>query len=192
MNARKLLLLLGLTIAATGTASAAVHSVSYKKVTAAAGTVVTFGGTDYTIVRIPFATFDQLRYSVFLPVATEGGFAFIQTTHTDAALSTNTTIDGVPARIKVGDSRTYAVQGLPGVSSQFNVSSDASVVIDFKIGNTLVTITLNIDTAETNANAGAAVDYRSKAEWAKYTDLTAKITALNNLIDYIRIIAPAP
>jgi hypothetical protein len=191
MKARELLLLLGLTIAATGTASAAVHSVAYNKITAAAGTVVTLGGTDYTIMRIPFATFDQLRYSVFLPVATEGGTAFIQTTHTDAALATNKTIDGVPARVRVGDGRTYVVAGQPGVFSQFSVSSNASVTIDFKIGNTLVTIVLSIDTNETNANAGAAVDLRSKAEWADYQDLTAQIAVLNSLIDYIRIIAPA-
>ena len=192
MNARKLLLLLGLTIAATGTASAAVHSVSYKKVTAAAGTVVTFGGADYTIVRIPFATFDPvpLRYSVFLPMANEGGAAFIQTIHTDAALTTNAVVDGVPARIKVLDGRTYAALGLPGVATQFSVSSNAAVTIDFKIGKTLVTITLQIDTNETNANAGAAVDLRSRAEWEDYKDLTGQMSALNSLIDYIRIIPP--
>jgi hypothetical protein len=170
-----------------------VHSVAYKKVTAAAGTVVTLGGRDYTIVRIPFATFDAvpLRYSVFLPIVSQGGTAFVQTTHTDAALATNTTIDGLPARIRVGDGRTYIAAGQIGVFSQFSVSSNASVTIEFKIGNTLVTLTLNVDRNETNVNAGAAVDYRSIAEWTDYKDLTAQINVLNALIDYIRIIPPA-
>jgi len=192
MNARKLLLLLGLTLAATGTASAAVHSISYSKKTVAVGTVVTFNDTDYTVMRIPFATFDAvpLRYSLTLPVQTDGGFAFIQTTHTDAALSTNATVDGIPARIRVTDGRTYTVTGQPGVLSQFGVTGNASVIIDFKINKTLVTLTLGIDTDDTSVNAGALTDLRSKAEWADYKDLTAQISALNSLIDYIRIIAP--
>jgi hypothetical protein len=191
MNARKLLLL-GLTLAATGTASAAPHKIGYAQKTAAAGEVVTLNDTDYTIMRIPFATFDAtpLRYSVFLPVETEGGFAFIQTTHSDAALATNATISGIPARITVGDSRTYTVTGLPGVASQFTVSGNASASIDFKIGTTLVTLIFSLERTDTNAAVGTAVDLRNKAEWADYKDLTPQIAALNNLIDYIRIIAP--
>ena len=192
MNVRKLLVLFGLTLAATGTASAAVHSVSYSKKTVAVGTVVTFNNTDYTIMRIPFATFDAvpLRYSVTLPVQTDAGFAFIQTTHTDSALTTNATVDGIPARIKVSDGRTYTVTGSPGVATFFSVNGGAVVTIDFKIGTTLVSLTLSIDTDDTNANAGTPTDLRTKAEWADYKDLTAQISALNSLIDYIRIIAP--
>ena len=191
MNVKKLLLLLGLTIAATGTASAAVHTISYAKNSVAVGTPVTLGGDDYVIVRIPFATFNLAKYSIIMPAPTEG-FVFVTTTHSDAAFTSNITVDGLPARINLGDSRTYGVSGAIGVASTFSVAGDATATLDIKIGTTIVSIFASVGTNETNANAGNAVDFRSFAQWAKYKDLTAQVQVLNDLIDYVRIIRPAP
>src|SRR4029450_1460423 len=116
MNAIPKAIAAAIAIAATGTASAAVHTVEYSKIQAAAGTGGTRGETDYTLVRIPFRTFgSQLKYSVVLPVKSESGAGaisgFIQTTHTDAPLLTNATIDGVAARISVHDGRHHYAAG---------------------------------------------------------------------------------
>jgi hypothetical protein len=193
MNVKKLLLVLGLTIAGAGTALAAVHTIGYARKSAAVGTTITGAdGNDYVIVRIPFATFgNNLRYSVFVPAPADGSGVFVNTTHTDAALPSNATIDGLPARIRVGDGRVYLMSGIPGTASQFLVSGSAQATVEIKIGNTLVTIVLSLSTNDTQKNAGTATDVRSLADWAKYKDPTVQITTLNNLIDYIRIIAPA-
>jgi hypothetical protein len=116
----------------------------------------------------------------------------VQTTHTDASFSSNITIDGLPGRIRILDTRSYAVTGLIGTASQFSVQSNATVTLDIKIGDTLVSLFAQLGDLETNANAGIKTDYRSFAQWAKYTDLTGEIQALDDLIDRIRIIRPAP
>jgi hypothetical protein len=193
MFTRKLVLMFGLALAGTGTVLADAHSITYSRKVAGVGDRITFRGWDYVIVRIPFRLFTGERYYIQLPVLTEGFGPYIDfdTTHDDV-FTPNGTIDTLPARIRVRDSRNYQFYGTTGVPDHsFSVRRFVHADLTIKVGtNTLVHVGVAFNRYETDVVVDAppfnVVPY---AEWGKYTDPVQDIAALNDWIDYIRIVA---
>ena len=198
MLARKLALTLSLFTAGIGTALADAHTISYGAKAAALGATVTLAGQDFVMVRIPFRTFTGEKYYIFAPAPVEelfGGSISVITSHDTRAFSPNININNVPARVSVSDTRSYSLSGDIGTDATFLVQAAASVSITLKIGQTLVSLAASVGkppgftSFETNEEVGAAYNIVPFAAFATYTDPIQQVKAVNDYIDYIRIVA---
>ncbi len=198
MLARKLVLTLSLFTAGIGTALADAHTISFGAKPAALGATITLAGQPFVMVRIPFRTFAGENYYIFLPAPVDeliGGGVTIITSHDTRAFSPNININNVPARVSVQDTRTYSLSGDIGTEANFIVQAAASVSITLKIGETLVSLATSVGkppgftSFETNAEVGAAYNIVPFAAFASYTDPVQQVVAVNDYIDYIRIVA---
>jgi len=198
MFARKLALILGLAVAGTGTALADGHVITYVAKASTFGQTITLQGQEFVIVRIPFSTFTGEKFYIQAPAPIDsfiGGSLSVQTFHETKALTTNININNVPARVAVTDSRTYAVTGDIGTDAQFTTTAGASVTISFKKGSTLVTLFASVNkppgfgSSETQKDVNAATNLVPSASFATWTDPVNQVKAVNDYIDYIRIVA---
>ena len=198
MLARKLVLTLSLFTAGIGTALADAHAISYGAKAAALGATVTLAGQEFVMVRIPFRTFTGEKYYIFAPAPVEelfGGSISVITSHDTRAFSPNININNVPARVSVSDTRSYSLSGDIGTDATFLVQAAASVSITLKIGQTLVSLAASVGkppgftSFETNEEVGAAYNIVPFAAFASYTDPLQQVKAVNDYIDYIRIVA---
>ncbi len=93
------------------------------------------------------------------------------------------------------DSRSYTVTGDIGTDAQFIVQADATIAITLKIGTTLVSLATSVGKPpgftgfETQADVNAATNLVPFAAFATYTDPVQQVAAVNDYIDYIRIVA---
>ena len=193
MFIRSFLTMLGFLIA--GNAIAAVHNLSYAKKSPALGTEFVLGGQTYVLVRIPIELFSGEKYSIIIPFERDSfdpsdGTVNLTTEHSTDAFGADLTIDSYPARLSVDDYRNETVSGDYGVSSRFTVSLQVNLTITIKVGTTLVTAQYFMDRGgyETNANLGASFNAQPYAQWAKYTDPTGIVAAMDELIDYVRVV----
>jgi hypothetical protein len=198
MFARKLVLMLGLAVAGTGTALADAHTVTFGAKAAGLGATITLAGQDFVMVRIPFRTFSGEKYYIFAPAPVEeifGGGITIITSHDTKAFSPNININNVPARVSVQDTRSYSLTGDIGTDAQFTVQAGATISITLKIGSTLVSLGTTVGkppgfaSFETQEEVGAATNIVPFAAFATYTDPLQQVKAVNDYIDYIRIVA---
>jgi hypothetical protein len=198
MFARKLALAVGLSAAGIGTAFADAHTVTFAAKAAGLGATITLAGQNFVMVRVPFRTFTGEKYYIFAPAPVEapfGGALSIITSHDTRAFTPNININNVPARVAVSDTRSYTVSGDIGTDAQFIVQADASVSITLKLGTTLVSLGASVGkppgfaSFETQADVGAATNLVPFAAFATYTDPVQQIKAVNDYIDYIRIVA---
>ena len=197
MFARKLALSVSLSAAGIGTAFADAHGVTWAGRVAALGATITLAGQDFVMVRIPFRTFTGENYYIFAPAPVEdpfGGVLGITTIHETKPFSPNITINNVPARVNVQDTRSYTVSGDIGTDAQFVVQAAASVSVTLKIGDTLVLLGTSVGkppgfaSFETQEDVGNATNLVPFAAFATYTDPVQQVKAVNDYIDYIRIV----
>jgi hypothetical protein len=198
MFARKFALAVSLSTAGIGTAFADAHTVTFAAKPAALGATITLAGQAFVMIRVPFRTFTGDKYYIFAPAPVEdpfGGALSVSTSHDTKAFSPNININNVPARVSVQDTRTYSVSGDIGTDAQFVVQAGASIFITFKIGDTLVSLGTTVGkppgfaSFETQADVGSATNLVPFAAFATYTDLPQQVKAVNDYIDYIRIVA---
>jgi hypothetical protein len=193
MFIRSFLAILGLVCAVD--AAAAVHNLSYVKKAPALGTEFTLGGRTYVLVRIPVELFSGEQYSLIVPFERytddpTDGIVNLTTEHSTDAFDANVTIDSRPARVFVTEVRNSSVSGDYGVSSTFTVSTTVVLNVTIKVGTTLVTLQYLMDKGgyETEADLGTSFNAQPYAQFAKYRDPTGIVTAMDELIDYVRII----
>jgi hypothetical protein len=186
-------------LGATTANAQSVHSISYSAKRVSPGTIVSLGGRDFVLVRLPMADFGSTdRYIVeFLAdVVTPGApptfFANLQTEHSNETLLNPILIDGFPANVQVGDSREYQFGTsftLPGTS----LTVDALVIgiARVKVGGTMITFFGSFATeqqAETAALPNAQYSGSPVAAWNNYVDPISQVATLDNWVDYIRIL----
>jgi len=198
MFAKKLALAVSLSTVGIGTALADAHTVTYGAKAAAVGATITLAEQEFVMVRIPFRTFTGEKFYIFAPAPVEapfGGALSIITSHDTRAFAPNININNVPARVSVQDTRSYTVSGDIGTDAQFIVQAAASISITLKIGDTLVSLGTSVGkppgfaSFETQADVGAATNLVPFASFATYTDPIQQVKAVNDYIDYIRIVA---
>jgi hypothetical protein len=198
MLVRKLALMLGLALAGTGTALAQAHVPTFGAKAAALGATITLAGQDFVMVRIPFRTFSGDKYYIFAPAPVDdllGGSISVFTSHDTKAFTPNININNVPARVAVQDTRSYTLSGDIGTDAQFVVKADATISITLKIGSTLVSLAASVGkppgftSFETQEDVGGAYNIVPFAAFATYTDPLQQVKAVNDYIDYIRIVA---
>ena len=198
MLARKLVLTVSLFTAGIGTALADAHTVKFVAKAAALGQTITLAGQPFVMVRIPFRTFTGEKYYIFVPAPVDavlGGAVSIITSHDTRAFTSNITINNIPGRVSVQDTRSYTLAGDIGTEANFTVQAAASVSLTFKIGQTLVSLGTSVSkppgftSFETNEPVGAAYNIVPFAAFATYTDPVQQLQAVNDYIDYIRIVA---
>ena len=204
MFIRRLLISLGVMVAATGVALAAPHAPTYAKRVAPLGTVFELNGQSYTLVKAPFKVFEGGKYAIIYPRATYFGGTGFKIVHSDKPLTPNATISGFPAYLSIQDSRSYELGGAIGLSGTLDVRGLATGTATIQIGTTRVSVSLYqikdlpdwvgdpngccAPYSETHKKVGGAVDVVSHAEWTTWRDLKAEATALDTLFDYIQII----
>ena len=193
MFIRSFVAMLGLVLA--GNAVAAVHDLSYAKKSPSLGTEFVLGGKTYVLVRIPIELFSGEKYSIIIPFERDSfdpsdGTVNLTTEHSTEAFDADLTIDSYPAQLSVDDYRNQTVSGDYGVSSSFTVSLQVVLTITIKVGTTLVTAQYLMDRGglDTNANLGTSFNAQPYAQWAKYTDPTGIVGAMDELIDYVRVV----
>ena len=198
MLVKKLALMLGLAVAGPGTVFADGHTITYGAKASTFGQTITLAGQDFVIVRIPFSTFTGEKFYIQAPAPVDallGGSLSVQTTHETKALTPNININNVPARVAVTDSRTYTVSGDIGTDAQFTTTAGATVAISFKKGSTLVTLFASVGkppgftSFETQKDVNASTNLVPSASFATWTDPLQQVKAINDYIDYIRIVA---
>lgn len=181
---------------AAGVANAqSVHSVSYSARTAALGTAVNLGGRDYVLVRLPLKDFGSTdRYIVeflagaFPPSANLVGV--LTTEHSNETLTNTISISGFPASVQVGDGRFHSILGDSGDNSASALAA-AFGSVRIKVGATLITFAPGssvVQQAPTATLPTAPYSGSANAPWGNYVDPLAQVTAIDNWIDYIRIV----
>jgi len=182
-----------------GNAVFAQHTLTYDKKSPAVDTVVTIYGQDHVIARMPvteIASGD--RYMIVLAAPTVGGVyasAYVNTTHSSAAFTPNTEIDGYPAQVQVSDGIAYSLTGEMFSGYDFVASGTATVIVQIKIGETLITVTRTFSAVDkgtgvpplTSANTGSSANALPVAQWWRYVDQQQVINGLDVWIDYIRV-----
>jgi autotransporter translocation and assembly factor TamB len=195
MLIRSFLAILGLVFAGHGAALAAVHNLSYAKKAPPLGTELTLAGKTYVLVRIPIELFTGEKYSLIMPFERyrddpTDGTLNLTTEHSIDAFDANLAVDSYPARVLVDDLRNSTVSGDYGVSSSFTVSTQVTLTVTIKVGTTLVSVQYSMDRGgyDTDATLGTSFNAQPSAEWGKYTDPTGIVTAMDDLIDYVRVV----
>jgi hypothetical protein len=212
MGARKFLLTLSLVLLCQTDAFAGAHTVTYVRRTQPLGTQVTLGGTTFDLIRVPVRLLSGEQYSLIVPAARfdpDFGSVNIQALHATGSFVANATVDTYPAHVAVTDRRYYTLTGNVGGAgvartadsaagaeaiiiggTTFNVGTGVAMTVTIKIGTTLVryAVELNRDLLQTNVDVGPAYNIVPYAEWGKYRDPLDLVKALNDLLDYIRVI----
>lgn len=213
MSAKGLLLTLGLALVWQSEAMAGAHNVAYSQKSALPGTQFTLGGTTFDIVRVPIRLFSGESYALIVPASRsdpEFSHLNLQVQHSSDPFVSNVTISSFPAHVAVTDGRFYSLTGNVGGTAAasavdssggvqadlviggttFNVGTYVSMTVTIKLGSTRVrySIQLDRDLLQTNVGVGSAYNIVPFAEWAKYKDPTDLVKALNDLVDYIRVI----
>ena len=189
--------MLGLLLALlSGTAAAAnVHDVTWVKRSVAPGTVVTIGGQDFVLVRLPMKEFSNgNRYIVeYLAAVLDLGppisfFSDVSTSHSDDIIAGTVTVSGFPASIGVQDGRTYGYNANTGFGDGLSVDASVFGSVTIKVGDTLLGLNAFF-TANQQALTTVIPDFSASpwATWA-YPDPTALVTHFDNWIDYIRVL----
>lgn len=193
---------LAMLLLAAGTAHAqAIHTVSFVHKAVDPGTVRTIGGKDFVLVRLPMADFGSAdRYivefmaEIYDPGPPPSFLANLETEHSNETLVDPVLIDGFPANIRVSDSREYRFGtsfNFPGNS--LTVNALVFGIVRVKVGGTMITFQQPFfveQQAETAAAPSAPYSGSPSgiAKWSSYVDPTAQVTALDDWIDYIRIL----
>ena len=102
MLTTRLLLSLALTIAATGVAVADAHAPTYTRRVATVGETFELNGQSYTLVRVPFKTFEGVRYAVIYPRAKYFGGTGFKTVHSTKPFTSNATTPTMSAPTSAG------------------------------------------------------------------------------------------
>jgi len=188
-----LIFLLSMTVAN----AQSVHAVTFLQKNLSAGAKITLGGQKYAMVFVPVADFGSSnRYAVGFLTPEEGDpsaiFAYLETEHTNETLSNPVTISGFPGVIQVFDHRTYSITtNFLTTKNELDVVAGATSLVRVKIGATMLNFFVSIPTEQQTATPLADANQYSavgKADWSKYIDPLTQITAVDNYIDYIRII----
>ena len=212
MGIRKLLLTMSLVLICQTDAFGGAHKISYVQNVQPLGTQITLGGTTFDLIRVPVRLLSGEQYSLVVPAARfdpDYGSVNIQAMHAKGTFVSNATIDTYPAHVALTDQRYYTLTGNvggdavaraanPAAGSEaiiiggttFNVGTGVGMTVTIKIGTTLVKyeVELNRDYLQTNVDVGDAYNIVPFAEWGKYRDPLDLVKALNDLLDYIRVI----
>ena len=196
VNVKKFVAIVALTlsIAGTGYAQAAPpHTITWTPRSAAPGAIVTLGGQQFVLVRLPVRDLGgSRRFSVSFLAARNGSVvaAPLVTLHSREPLGDPIEIDGFDATVSVTDGRTYNL--LTNFTSPgdytFSVNAHASCTVNIKAGQTLITLIGFISVVQQPAeNIGSTPNAVPHADWAAFVHPGPQITACNNWIDYVRI-----
>jgi hypothetical protein len=196
MLAGRLLLTLSLALAYQSEAPAGPtgpHSITYAKRVEPLGTQVTLGGATFDLVRIPVGLFSGKRYALIVPATRfdpDFGLVYIGASHSTEPFESNITIDTFPAHVRVDEVQSYSLAGDLGTSATFNVGTYIGLSVTIKLGTTRLSyvVQLDRDAILTEADIGADYNAVPYAEWAKYRHPSDLVKAVNDLLDYIRVI----
>jgi hypothetical protein len=188
------LVVLALSMGFAGRAPAAPpHTISWTARSAAPGAVVTLGGQQFVLARIPVRDLGgSRRFSVSFLTPKTGAVspAILTTVHNRDPLNNPIEIDGFDASVTITDGRTYSILNnfvSPG-DYTFTVAAHASCSVSLKLGQTLLTLIGHIQVVQQDAtDIGNKPNAVPHAEWTDWVHPTAQVTACNNWIDYIRV-----
>jgi hypothetical protein len=196
MFARRLLLTLSLALVCQSEALAGPtgpHPITYVQRVEPLGTQVTLGAETFDLVRIPVRLFSGKRYALIVPAMRfdpDFGMVYIEASHSTEPFESNITIDTFPAHVRIDEVHNYSVTGDLGTSASFNVGTYVGLSLTIKLGTTRLSYVVQFDRDAilTEADIGADYNVVPYAEWVKYRDPTGLIRAVNDLLDYIRVI----
>jgi hypothetical protein len=101
-------------------------------------------------------------------------------------------ISGFPAQVEVIDSRSYRLgSNLVSGNNELTVDGSAALVLQVKVGDALLSFFEGFTAPQQNATVTAQVSPFSGSNialWANYVDPITQVTALDDWIDYIRIL----
>jgi hypothetical protein len=203
MRFRHAILTLGGLLASGVVAAAPPHTITYTKKSAAPGDTIIVSGVEYTIVRLPLEDFNGTKYAITFPAESDGGVIFIEsvsTTHSTDPFGANTLVDGFPALITVSDGRSYSISSdFVSGNNIFEAQGFAIGVARIQVGSMVIDLSAAFFTPdplssplsppETQVDIGTSYNAVSAAEWWKWTDPVTQVNALDNLIDFVRIVA---
>jgi hypothetical protein len=184
-------------------AAAPPHTITYTKKSAAPGTTIVVSGVEYTIVRLPLEDFNGTKYAITFPAESDSGVILgenVTTTHNTDPIGANTLVDGFPALVTVSDSRSYslATDFFSG-NNTFEAQGMAIGIARIQVGSMVIDLSAAFFTPdplsnplappETQVDIGTSYNAVSAAEWWKWTDPVTQVNALDNLIDFVRIVA---
>jgi len=184
-------------LSATAANAQSVHAVTFQQKILSAGAQILLDGQKYAMVFVPVADFGSAnRYVVGFLTPVEGDpgaiFAYLNTDHSNETIANPVTISGFPGQISVADGRTYSVsQSFITQKNELEVTADASAFVRVKVGATMLNFFVNFPKLQQAATPLADSNQYSalgQAQWGKYIDPIAQVTAVDNYIDYIRII----
>src|SRR5262245_59172098 len=191
MNIRRLLIMLAVALAWHSETFAGPHTMTYVELVKPLGTQVTLGGTTFDLIRIPVRLYSGERYALIVPATRydpDFGIVGLNAYHSDEPFTSNITIDSFPARADVQELVHYIASGDFGTSATLEVATFVDLTLTIKLGTTLVRYEAVLDRYQTNRPVGATYNFVPRAEWAKYQDPLDLLKALNDLLDYIRVI----
>jgi hypothetical protein len=181
-----------------GTASAAnVHNVTWVRKAVAPGTIVSIGGQNFVLVRLPLKEFTNgNRYIVeYLEEAQDLGppvtfNAQVSATHSTDALVNPVTVSGYPANIAVQDLRQYNYADGTGFQDGLEVDAWLFASVTLKVGDTALALGTFFSTTQQNLTSVPSGIFSSSsyANWNQYTDPTALVTHFDNWLDYVRVL----
>jgi hypothetical protein len=193
MNARRLLIVLAIAVGWHTQTLAGPHTMTYVEQVAPLGTELTFGGETFDLVRIPVRLYTGERYALIVPAQRfdpDFGSVALDAHHSSEPFVANITIDSFPARADVQEVVHYTMNGDFGTSAALEVGTNVGLTITIKLGTTLVSyfVPLGRYAVQTSTEVGTTYNFVPYAEWAKYRDPVDLVKAVNNLLDYIRVI----
>jgi hypothetical protein len=193
MNTWRLLITLAVALAWHTETLAGPHTMTYVERVEPLGTQVTLGGDTFDLVRIPVRLYSGARYAFIVPAIRfdpDFGSVALEAHHSNEPFTSNITIDSFPARATVEEVVNYTMSGDFGTSGALDVGTYVGLTVTIKLGNTLVSYFVPLDryAVQTSTEVGATHNFVPYAEWAKYRDPIDLVKALNNLLDYIRVI----
>jgi hypothetical protein len=181
-----------------GTATAAdVHGVTWVRKAVAPGTVVSIGGKDFVLVRLPMKEFSNgNRYVVeYLADVIDPGppvsfFSDISTVHSNDTILNPVTVSGYPASLNVQDGRSYSYTDGTGLDDGLTVDSLAYGNVTMKVGDVMLSFGTFFTVPQQTLTAVPTGTYASSsyAKWNQYVDPTSLVTQFDNWIDYIRVL----
>jgi hypothetical protein len=195
MKAKTIVFLL-LALVSGAVSAANVHNITWVRKAVSPGTVVTLGGQDFVLVRMPMKEFsNNNRYVVeyLAPVVDPGPppavLTEISTLHSNETITDPVTVSGYPAQIEVTDGRSYQYHANIGFEDGLQVDAQVYGIVTIKVGDTLMTLSTLFSAVQQTLTA-VATDFSASpyAQWGNYTDPTVLVTSFDNWLDYVRII----
>ncbi len=168
------------------------HSISYAAKSATVGELISLGGNNYRMIKVPFVEFKSGdQYTILFPVqVTESGKiqSYFSTQHTSADTTcSNGTVSGYPAfNAQIYENRNLLFNNTGFSASTSNLTFTYSASI--KVGETNISLSLSANTEETSTNVVIDdYDFSDDYDTSAMTHSGAQVTVLDDLLDYVQI-----